>query len=165
MRYEQVTFINFDEQRYLAANPDVRSGIDCKDFKSGFEHFQLCGNLEDRFQKITLQNEHPIAIVHIPKCAGTSLSEEINFFHPSIYKGQKYAIRGRKKSIFPTSSLEKKSKLESLTWTLKELDKARDEYLCVMGHISLNDFKQSGFKDFVVIVREPRIRLLSEMIF
>ena len=34
-----------------------------------------------------------------------------------------------------------------------------------MGHISLRDYWKAGFRDFVVIVREPRIRLLSEWIF
>lgn len=165
MRYEQASFANFEEQKYLVANPDVMGGINRGEFKTAFEHFEQFGHSEGRCQKLELELDPPLGIVHIPKCAGTSLREEINLFHSSIYKGQKYAIRGRKKSILPNSSQEKKSKLESSTWTLKELGEARDQYLCVMGHISLNDFQRSGFRDFVVIVREPRVRLLSEMIF
>lgn len=165
MRYEISTHENFDESRYLFSNPDVLDGINRGEFKTAFEHFELYGHSEGRCQKLELKLDAPLGIVHIPKCAGTSLREEINLFHSSIYEGQKYAIRGRKKSILPSNSQEKKSKLESSTWTLKELGEARDQYLCVMGHISLNDFQRSGFRDFVVIVREPRVRLLSEMVF
>ncbi len=165
MRYEISTHENFDESRYLFSNPDVLDGINRGEFKTAFEHFEQYGYSEGRCQKLKTELDAPLGIVHIPKCAGTSLREEINLFHLSIYKGQKYFIRGRRKSIFPTRSLEKESKLESSTWTLEQLHEARDQYQCVMGHISLNDFQRSGFRDFVVIVREPRIRLFSEMVF
>jgi hypothetical protein len=34
-----------------------------------------------------------------------------------------------------------------------------------MGHISIEDFHKAGFREFLLIVREPRIRLLSEYLF
>lgn len=38
----------FDENYYLAANPDVAAAVASGDFSNGFEHFNLFGNLESR---------------------------------------------------------------------------------------------------------------------
>ena len=57
------------------------------------------------------------------------------------------------------------SELNLTTWTPRELRSAHDQYECLMGHISLEDFFKAGFREFLLIVREPRIRLLSEYLF
>ena len=165
MRFEKATYENFTEDKYLLSNPDVSDAIKSGQFESGYDHFRLCGHLEDRYQKVTLQKNDPLAIVHIPKCAGTSLRIEVDSICPSIYKGQKYSVRGKKKALVPRHSKEKTLESESQTWTLKELSEARDLHDCIMGHISLIHFWKAGFRDFVLIVREPRIRILSEWIF
>lgn len=165
MRFEKTTSANFDEQKYIVANPDVAAAVQRKEFKSGFEHFQRCGNLEDRYQKITLQSEGPLAIVHVPKCAGTSLRIEVDSISPTMYKSQKYSIRNEKNYFFPRHSREKTLELESQGWRLSELARAREQHDCVMGHISLKHFWQAGFRDIVGVVREPRTRILSEWVF
>lgn len=45
---EIVTVANFDEGRYLRANPDVLSAVNKGDFLSGRAHFDLFGNCEGR---------------------------------------------------------------------------------------------------------------------
>jgi hypothetical protein len=165
MRYELSTYENFDEKKYLVANPDVVQGILRQEFKNGLDHFEITGINEQRFQKISLEKDLPLAVVHIPKCAGTSLRMEIDRICPTMYTGTKYAIRDtRKKSFFRKKSKVTEKEVEE-TWTHAELSDARIQYDCVMGHISLGDFECAGFKDFVIIVREPRIRLLSEWLF
>jgi hypothetical protein len=166
MRYQISTYLNFNEEKYLAANPDVVQGIVRKEFKSGLSHFEISGIFEQRFQKISLKNELPLAVVHIPKCAGTSLRIEIDRISSNMYNGTKYSIRRSSRQFFRTSILNSfESEIKAATWTSKELRASHDQYDCVMGHISLEDFHKADFRDFLVIVREPRIRFLSEWVF
>ena len=166
MRYEISTFEIFDEMKYLLANPDVTRAIKQNQFKNGHEHFETHGFLEKRYQKISLEADAPLAVVHVPKCAGTSLRIEIDQIIPNMYNGNKYSVRKSKVKFFrlPKSN-SAQLELDTTTWSLKALKTAHDQYECVMGHISLRNFEKAGFKDFVMIVREPRIRLLSELIF
>jgi hypothetical protein len=157
--------MNFDEESYLFANPDVVKGLSRKEFKNGRDHFEKAGINEQRFQKISLDKDLPLAVVHIPKCAGTSLRLEIDRICPTMYNGTKYSIR-EKRGPFQFRQLKKaKIEIESTSWTVSELADSLNQYDCVMGHISLRDFWKAGFRNFVVIVREPRIRLLSELRF
>jgi hypothetical protein len=166
MRYQISTHEIFDEMKYLLANSDVVQAIERNEFKNGHEHFETHGFLEKRFQKISLEKDSPLAVVHVPKCAGTSLRIEIDRITPNVYNGNKYSVRKSKVKFFglPKSNSAQLD-LDATTWSLEELQVAHDQYECVMGHISLRNFEKAGFKDFVMIVREPRIRLLSELIF
>jgi hypothetical protein len=152
--------------KYLLANPDVIQAIKRNEFKTGREHFETHGFFEKRYQKISLDEDAPLAVVHVPKCAGTSLRIEIDRITPNMYNGKKYSVRkSKKKFIRMTKSNSSQLELDTTTWSFEELRAAHDQYEVVMGHISLKDFKKAGFKNFVVIVREPRIRLLSEWVF
>lgn len=105
-------------------------------------------------------------MVHVPKCAGTSLRREIDQISSNMYNGRKYSLQKSKLNFFQViKSKYTGSEITSTTWSPKELRKAHNEYDCVMGHIRLRDFKDAGFKDFVIIVREPRVRILSEWLF
>jgi hypothetical protein len=165
MRFELCTAENFQTQKYLVANPDVMQGILRQEFSNAAEHFDKTGKFEQRFQKISLDKDLPLAVVHIPKCAGTSLRIEIDRICPTMYNGTKYAMREAQKLFKVRQSRTTKSEVESTTWTKSELKNSLSQYDCVMGHVSLRDYWEAGFRDFVVIVREPRIRLLSEWIF
>jgi len=165
MRYELSTYENFDEKKYLVANPDLVQGILRQEFKNGLDHFEIQGIHEQRCQKISLEKDLPLAVVHIPKCAGTSLREEIQRICPKLYTGTKYGIRDTQKKSFFRKKSEVTEKEVEETWTHAELSDARIQYDCVMGHISLGDFRSAGYEDFVIIVREPRIRVLSEWVF
>jgi hypothetical protein len=134
LRYETSTRENFHESRYLFTNPDVLDGINRGEFKTAFEHFERNGLLEGRCQKLEIKLDAPLGIVHVPKTAGTSLREEINLFHSSIYKGQKYTIRDREKMFFPITSLEKKSK--ELNLLLKIKNKNENELMNLFKLIS-----------------------------
>lgn len=46
--WEQVTYQNFDESRYLASNVDVKKAVENGSFKSGYEHFKFFGEKEGR---------------------------------------------------------------------------------------------------------------------
>ena len=70
MRYELSTNLNFNEDKYLVANPDVIGGIQRKEFNSGQDHFEKAGILEGRYQKISLEKDSPLAVIHVPKCSG-----------------------------------------------------------------------------------------------
>ena len=118
MRYEQVSFANFEEQKYLDVNPDVMGGITRGEFKSGVDHFQLCGYLEDRYQKITLQKYDPLAVVHIPKCAGTSLRLEIDRICPTMYNGTNYSIREKRRPFQFRQLKTAKAEIDSTSWTV-----------------------------------------------
>ena len=48
MRYELSTYENFDEKKYLVANPDVVQGILRQEFKNGLDHFEIHGIHEQR---------------------------------------------------------------------------------------------------------------------
>jgi len=48
---ELATFENFDEERYLAGNPDVRSAVQQGKFATGRAHFEQMGRLQGRRQK------------------------------------------------------------------------------------------------------------------
>ena len=48
---EVATIENFDEQAYLAANPDVAGAVTKSEFKSGWHHFESCGKNESRMQR------------------------------------------------------------------------------------------------------------------
>jgi len=48
---ERATAENFDETRYLAANPDVRQAIELGQFVSGRAHFDMLGRLQERRQQ------------------------------------------------------------------------------------------------------------------
>jgi hypothetical protein len=157
--------MNFDEESYLFANPDVVKGLSRKEFKSGRDHFEKAGTFEQRFQKISLDKDLPLAVVHIPKCAGTSLRIEIDRICPTMYNGTKYSMREKRRPFQFRPLKIAKTEVESTSWTESELANSIGQHDCVMGHISLSDFWKAGFRDFVVIVREPRIRLLSEWIF
>jgi len=166
MRYAISTHETFDEMKYLLANLDVVQSIERNEFKNGHEHFEAFGFFEKRCQKISLEEDAPLAVVHIPKCAGTSLKLEIDRITPNMYNGKKYSVVNSKlKFIRLPKSNSAQLELDKTTWSLKELREAHDQYECVMGHISLRNFKKAGFKDFVIIVREPRIRILSEWLF
>jgi hypothetical protein len=166
VRYEISTNLNFNEEKYLAANPDVVQGILRKEFKSGHNHFENSGYLEKRVQKISLEKDLPLAVVHVPKCAGTSLRIEIDRVSSNMYVGSKYSVRKPLRKFFRTfNSTSFDPELIANTWTIKDLQAARNQYDCVMGHISLQDFHQADFRDFLVVVREPRVRLLSEFSF
>ena len=165
MRFELCTEENFQTQKYLMANPDVLQGILRQEFSTAAEHFDKTGKFEQRFQKISLDKNLPLAVVHIPKCAGTSLRIEIDRICPTMYNGTKYAMREARRLFKIRQSRATKSEIESSTWTESELKDSLSQHDCVMGHISLRDFWEAGFRDFVVIVREPRIRILSEWIF
>ena len=166
MRYELSTNLNFNEDKYLVANPDVIGGIQRKEFNSGQDHFEKAGILEGRYQKISLEKDSPLAVIHVPKCSGTSLRIEIDSIHSNMYNGIKYSMRESKRKFLRkprTNFLQ--SELNLTTWTPRELRSAHDQYECLMGHISLEDFFKAGFREFLLIVREPRIRLLSEYLF
>jgi hypothetical protein len=166
VRYEISTFENFNEAKYVLANPDVVQAIKRNEFKTGLEHFETHGFFEKRYQKISLEEDAPLAVVHVPKCAGTSLRIEIDRITSNMYNGKKYSVRKSKvMSLGIPKSNSARLELDKTTWSLKELKAAHDQYECVMGHISMRNFEKAGFKDFVMIVREPRIRLLSEFIF
>ncbi len=166
MRYELSTNLNFSEDKYLVANPDVIGGIQREEFKSGQDHFEKTGILEGRYQKISLEKDSPLAVIHVPKCSGTSLRIEIDSIQSNMYNGVKYSMRKSKLQFLrnPRTSILQ-SKLNTTAWTPEELCAAHDQYECVMGHISLKDFHKAGFREFLLIVREPRIRLLSEYMF
>jgi hypothetical protein len=166
MRYELSTNLNFNEDKYLVANPDVIHGIERKEFKNGQDHFKQTGILEKRYQKISLEKDLPLGIIHVPKCAGTSLRIEIDSIHSNMYNGVKYSMRKPRFQLFRNPrTYFLQSEHNSVTWTPKELGVAHDQYECLMGHISFKDFHKAGFRDFLLIVREPRIRLLSEYMF
>ena len=167
MRYELTTYENFDEVKYLVANPDVNEGVRLHQFKSGKEHFETFGINENRYQKIDLSPDASLAVVHIPKCAGTSLRVEIDATEKSLYRGNKYSFRKSSKISTLSSQLPKfmQSKSEVDAWSKHELSAAKQTFSTVMGHISLKNFYISGFQNFLIIVREPRTRLLSEAIF
>jgi hypothetical protein len=166
MRFEKVSKDNFHEQKYLIANPDVVQGIFRNEFKDGRDHFENAGILEQRFQKISSEKDSPLAIIHVPKCSGTSLRIEIDAISPKMYSGSKYSVRKSMHKFLRNPKMNLvHSQPEATTWTSRELRAAQDQYECVMGHISLKDFYKAGFKDFLVVVRDPRIRLLSEYIF
>jgi hypothetical protein len=166
MRYEVSTKLNFNEEKYLAANPDVVQGILRKEFKNGENHFERAGILEQRFQKVSLEKDSPLAVIHVPKCAGTSLRIEIDAISSNMYSGSKYSMRESRPKILRNFKMNLiQSHLEATTWTSKELRAVLNQYECLMGHISMKDFFEAGFDDFLAIVREPRIRLLSEYLF
>ncbi len=166
MRFEKVSKENFHEQKYLIANPDVVQGIYRNEFKDGRDHFEKTGILEQRFQKLSQKEDSPLAVIHVPKCSGTSLRIEIDSICPNMYSGTKYSVRKSRRKFIRNSEINLvQSELEATTWTAKELRSAHDQYQCLMGHISLVDFYKAGFQEFLVIVREPKIRLLSEFLF
>jgi hypothetical protein len=59
LRYEECTFENFDESRYLYSNLDVLDGIRKGKFNSAIEHLQRHEHLEGRFQKVQLNPDSP----------------------------------------------------------------------------------------------------------
>jgi hypothetical protein len=166
VRYEPSTHINFEEDKYLVANPDVIGGIQRREFKSGQDHFEKTGIFEGRYQKISLEKDSPLAVIHVPKCSGTSLRIEIDSIQSNMYNGVKYSMKESKRQFLRNSRNNFLQPDHSLTtWTPKELRAAHDQYECLMGHISFADFHKAGFREFLLIVREPRIRLLSEYLF
>ena len=125
MRYEVSTHEIFDEIKYLIANPDVAQAIERKEFKNGHEHFETHGFLEKRYQKISLEKDSPLAVVHVPKCAGTSLRIEIDRISPNMYNGNKYSVRkSQVKFLRIPRSNSAQLELDSTTWSLKELKAA-----------------------------------------
>lgn len=165
MRFELANLLNFNEVKYLIANPDVLSGIKRGEFTSGFDHFLKFGQVEGRYQKINSVQDGSLGLVHIPKCAGTSLREELILANQKIYQGNKYSVEYNEDNRFKRLLKKKGVKLHSTTWSLEELKEARYQYDCVIGHISVLNFYKARFRDFVSIVREPRIRILSEYLF
>lgn len=63
----------YEEQAYLAANPDVAAAVARGQFKSGLEHYQQHGRPEGRRLQPPPQIGRPIFFCHLPKTAGTSL--------------------------------------------------------------------------------------------
>ena len=97
------------------------------------------------------------AIVHIPKCAGTSLRRSIETL-PGVVVGPKYHdpyLMARR----PGGSSP--SDRDPLAYTLEELAEVRRTAAVVMGHIGVRAYLDAGFDSIRILVREPRSRLLS----
>ena len=110
------------------------------------------------------------AIVHIPKCAGTTLKIAALRYSDNFYDGEKY---------FADLSFYQKHRIidslyvwrhlrgfrgprDTLIFSKKELSQTRNSGTHVMGHIELRNFHSAGFRKILVIVREPRIRAISQ---
>ncbi len=60
--FEVVTSDNYNEERYLEENPDIRRAVKAGDLKSGWQHFKRHGQKEHRKQKT---REHRDAVLMI----------------------------------------------------------------------------------------------------
>ena len=47
----RVTADNFNEEAYLAVNPDVAAAVEAGIFQTGYDHFEIAGHMELRYQK------------------------------------------------------------------------------------------------------------------
>lgn len=64
-----MTFAIFDENFYLANNPDVSAAVNAKIFSSGLQHFQIAGLAEGRVQVSPYYNEQ-LYLRNYPDVAG-----------------------------------------------------------------------------------------------
>ncbi len=62
--FEVVTPDNFNEERYLQENPDIRRAVESGELKSGWQHFKRHGQKEHRKQKTS---EHRDAVLGLRK--------------------------------------------------------------------------------------------------
>ncbi len=111
-----------------------------------------------------------IGIVHIPKCAGTTLRIAASRYSENLYNGKKYfadlSFYSKYRvldSLYVWRHLKGfREPRNTLLFTKKELSQAANNGTHVMGHIELRNFLSAGFCNILVMVREPRIRVISQ---
>jgi len=111
-----------------------------------------------------------IAITHIPRTGGTSLSVELA--RNGILSGKASRKYHADESCAGRREFLRKQRIKknirgadpSLFWSFSDLSRALDSG-CVIGHISANDFFRAGAEHVHITVREPRSRLLSLFLF
>ena len=97
------------------------------------------------------------AIVHIPKCAGTSLRRRLET-HEGVTTGPKYhdpylmAIKAGGLSLDDP---------DPFAYSIDELREVGATSAVVMGHVSVKAFADAGYSSIRIVVREPRSRMLS----
>lgn len=115
---------------------------------------------------------NPVGIVHTPKCAGSALRSWISGNVPRAYIGPRYyadssftprRLLGRRVQMAMHSGLPVAEREQY--WNLRDLRRFATQHSVVMCHMSVADFVRAGFREMHVIVREPRIRLLSQFLF
>jgi hypothetical protein len=98
-----------------------------------------------------------LGIVHVPKCAGTSLRRELDAmvdlapmpkYHDPYGNGVEEGARWA-------------GPVDESTYSISELSEAGRKYAVVMGHVTTRSYVEAGFGSVRIIVREPRARILS----
>lgn len=104
-------------------------------------------------RKSLLQSRRRVGVVHVPKCAGTSLQQALTLAIKT-YSGPVYFHR-------PATSRQSWTDWGGRSGTVGDIARVFGTHPVVVGHYPSGVLVEAGATDLFVTVREPRARLLS----